>query len=429
MNSRVDVGSQEIKRKNSVLVVDDSRSINALLCAQLKESGSFMVESAASQEEAKALLQEGRERFFIAILDLNLPDAPNGEVVELVRSYEIPVIVLTGCVDEQTRQTMLERKLVDYVVKRNLSELNYVVDLVRQLSINPRRKVLVVDDSTAFRLYIKGLLEVHRYHVVEAENGKQALEKLQKYSDIWLIITDFNMPEMDGVGLIENIRTQHGRDEISIIGMSTTDDSGVSVQLLKAGANDFIAKPFEVEEFYCRVTQNMEMLHKVRQLRDAATKDFLTGVFNRRHFFSLGEGYYESSVREKFPLAAAMIDVDDFKKVNDTYGHQAGDAVLKGLGNLLAESFREGDLIGRYGGEEFACVAITTDEQAAMTTFERVRKAIEEMEVTYDGGILRLTASIGMTMNHSENLGKMLDIADKALYQAKSEGKNRVVML
>lgn len=148
--------------------------------------------------------------------------------------------------------------------------------------------------------------------MLEAENGKQALEVIQENQDIQLIITDHNMPEMDGAELIERIRQIYGRDDMAIIGISSPDNSRISAKLLKAGANDFITKPFEVEEFYCRVSQNVGAISRIKEIRKAATQDFLTGVYNRRYLFDLGERLYSNSKRGSFILAVAMIDVEHF---------------------------------------------------------------------------------------------------------------------
>ena len=156
--------------QQKVLVVDDSRAIRNVLCAQLQSVGEIASESAASLDETRQLLAENPQRFFVAVLDLNLPAAPNGEIVDFVQQYEIPVVVLTGNLNDATRDQMLRHSLVDYVVKRNASEIEYVASLAELLREKPRRKVLVVDDSRSFRLYLTKLLRVHGLSV--AGGGK-----------------------------------------------------------------------------------------------------------------------------------------------------------------------------------------------------------------------------------------------------------------
>ncbi|MDJ0806521.1 MAG: diguanylate cyclase [Gammaproteobacteria bacterium] len=412
---------------HTALVVDDSRAIMSMLCAQLHDKEGVPYESATSLQETRQLLVEKPQRFFVAVLDLNLPDAPDGEVVDLVKQYEIPIIVLTGKLDEVTREQMLQHALVDYVVKRNASEIEYVAGLVKLIQANHLRKVLLVDDSRSFRLYLRNLLMVHRYQLLEAENGRQALQLLRSHPDIQLIITDYIMPEMNGVEFIEQVRQNHGRDELAIIGFSTQDNRRISARLLKAGANDFITKPFEVEEFYCRVSQNVGAISRIREIREAATRDFLTGLCNRRHLFEVGDRYYNNAKRGNITLALAMVDADHFKKINDIHGHEVGDSALKALARILQSSLRDTDLVARFGGEEFVCLAVCADEEAVPDTFERVRKSVEALVLPVDKGRLKLTVSIGVTTQLADSFEGMLAIADQSLYDAKQGGRNRVV--
>lgn len=415
--------------EQSVLVVDDSRAIQSLLCTHLQVMGIRAVECAGTLAQTRVRLTDRPERFFVAVLDLNLPDAPDGEVVDFVQRYSIPIIVLTGNLNDQLRHQMLRRELVDYVLKRNTSEIEYVAELVAQFRDNPSRKVLLVEDDVGFRDYLKRLLSVHRYELLEAENGRQGLQLLQEHPDIQLIITDYNMPEMRGDQLIEQVRQSYKREELAIIGISTPVNPQVSVRLLKAGANDFINKPFEVEEFYCRVNLNLAMITRIRQIFDAATRDFLTGLYNRRQLFELGQSLYANARRGQYTLAAAMVDADHFKRVNDIHGHQMGDAALVWLAKTMQQCMRESDLVARFGGEEFVILAVGTTRADAITAFERLRVAIEAMEIPLDQGVLNITVSIGVTLELSDSLEKMLGKADEALYQAKHSGRNRVVCL
>jgi diguanylate cyclase (GGDEF)-like protein len=408
------------------LVVEDSQAINALLRAELMELAGVASEGAATLEQTKALLAERPERFFIAVLDLNLPDAADGEVVDYVSQFDIPIIVLTGNLDTSARQRMRQDHLVDYVLKRNASEIDYVCNLVRQIRDNYRRKVLVVDDSRSFRLYLRGLLSVHKYQLLEAANGKQALQQLKANPDTVLVISDYNMPGMDGAELIEIIRRDHRREELAIIGISDRTKAQVSARLLKAGANDFITKPFEVEEFYCRVMQSVDMIARVCQIRNAARRDFLTGVYNRSYLYEQGEEMYARAKKSAAGLAVAMVDADHFKRINDRYGHQAGDAALVAIANSLQQSLGEACVVGRYGGEEFVCLLPGASESLAMQQFERVRAGIEALSIQNGGDSFQVTVSIGVTLDPGESLEQMITRADQGLYQAKAAGRNRV---
>ena len=260
-----------------------------------------------------------------------------------------------------------------------------------------------------------------------ASNGKEALEVLEQHDDISLVITDYNMPEMNGLELIDAIRRDYRREDLAIIGVTDVSKAGLSVLLLKSGANDFLSKPFEIEEFYCRVTQNTNMISYVREIRDLATRDYLTKVYNRRHLYDVGEVLYANAKRGNVILAAAMVDADHFKAINDTYGHHIGDQALIALANALTLSLRNSDIVARYGGEEFACLAVIKKEDDAVLAFERVRKEVEDIELYSDGKRVRITVSIGVTTNLSSSLDEMLQRADAAVYEAKNSGRNRVV--
>jgi PleD family two-component response regulator len=331
----------------SVLVVDDSRSIRELLGAYIDAIGGFAVEEAATLAQTRDLIGTTPARFFCAALDLTLPDAPNGEVVDLVRAQGIPVVVLTGSMDPSNRQTVLAKGVVDYVVKGHAGEIEQVAYIIGRLRENRVRKVIVVDDSRAFRSYLVELLERYCYRTLQAEHGSEALNVLAEHPDTTLVITDVNMPVMGGFELISAIRRQYRREDLAIIGLSDASKAGLSAALLKAGANDFVAKPFQVEEFYCRVTQNTNMVGYVRQIKDFATRDFLTGAYNRRHLFEMGGKLYASAQRGNIAIATGVIDADHFKHINDTYGHHAGDAALKCIADVLQSSLRQTDVVAR----------------------------------------------------------------------------------
>ncbi len=412
-----------------VLLVEDSKSIRNLLATFIANLEGVSVVTAGTFAQAEACLREGAERFFCAVLDLNLPDAANGEVVDLVRQFDIPVVVLTGSVDHELREAMLKKQVIDYIVKRNATEIEYVASVVNRLHENHQVKVLVVDDSPSFRAYLDALLKNYRYSTYLASHGREALQVLEQHPDISLIMTDFHMPQMNGQQLIENVRRHYRREDLAIIGLSDTSQRGLSAMLLKSGANDFLPKPFEVEEFYCRVTHNVNMISYVRQIRDSATRDFLTKAYNRRYLFDVGETFYANAKRGSIRIAAALIDADHFKNINDTFGHQVGDQALKQIAVTLHKAMRRSDIVARYGGEEFVCLAVVKSAEDAPYVFERVRAALERIDLQVDGQRVPISASIGVTLALENDLEAMINRADQAVYQAKKAGRNRVVFL
>jgi PleD family two-component response regulator len=180
---------------DKILIVDDSKSITQVLKTTILELGVFEVVVCSTYKETQQLLEMNTD-FIVAVLDLNLPDAPNGEVVEYVVQKTIPSIVLTKCLNNKLRDKILQFPIVDYVVKNSMNELFHVVSLINRLKKNPQIKILVVDDSTSYRAYLTSLLQVHCYHVLEAVDGEDAMTVLNKYKNqIWLVITDYNMPK------------------------------------------------------------------------------------------------------------------------------------------------------------------------------------------------------------------------------------------
>ena len=425
---RLTQGSSESVRKK-VLIVEDSRAIVNAVTTYLKNIIGVEPVVAMSLAEAEEHLANAADEFFCSILDLNLPDAPDGEIVDAVHKYELPIIVLTGMIDESVRQVMREKMVLEYVVKRDMEEIEHVAYLVGRLYENQQIKVMVVENTIPFQKYIKGLLENYRYQVLLAENGHHGLELLAEHPDVSLIITDSDMPEMNGVTMIREIRKKYRREDLAIIGLSNATTSDVTVSLLKAGANDFIAKSFEMEEFYCRVTQNTNMVSYMRHVRDAATQDFLTKIYNRRYLFELGEQLYANARRDLITIAVALIDADYFKKINDNHGHAMGDLALVEIASTLKNSLRKSDVVARFGGEEFVCVAIIKKEEDALPLFEKLRSNVEAIELYTDTGErVPITVSVGITTQLSESFDDMLKLADSAVYDAKDAGRNRVAV-
>ena len=234
---------------SKVLVVEDSRSINGLLSKSITSQLHIDVVSANSMQQAKQILEQQADQFFAAILDLNLPDAPDGEVVDAVLEFGVPPIILTGSMSDNLHDEMMDKPIIDYVIKRNLNEIEYVIALVKRLRDNQGRKALVVDDSRSSRLVLAALLKRHYFEVYTACDGVDALNVLAQHNDIQLLVTDFNMPKMDGIELTSKVRATYTRSELAIIGISAFGGGTTSVKFLKAGANDFITRPFLHEEF------------------------------------------------------------------------------------------------------------------------------------------------------------------------------------
>jgi diguanylate cyclase (GGDEF)-like protein len=264
--------------------------------------------------------------------------------------------------------------------------------------------------------------------VLEAADGQEALAVLDEHPDVRLIITDYNMPNMDGFELVRTIRRDHAKDQLGVIGISGADKVGLSARFIKSGANDFLHKPFLTEEFYTRVTQNIELLEYIVQIKELAEKDYLTRLHNRRYMFSAGPKLMAAQTRRGQGVVAAMLDIDHFKAINDTHGHDAGDAVLRHLAALLSARFRVSDIVARFGGEEFCVLASDMNPADASGVFEDLRQSIESSPVSYSGKSIRYTVSIGLCTSPLDGLETMIRAADEAMYLSKGDGRNRVTL-
>jgi diguanylate cyclase (GGDEF)-like protein len=412
----------------SILVVEDSKMFANVISSEIRSRLGFECHIAESFEAAKKLLGSNPSRFFLAIVDLNLPDANNEEIVDYILSKEIPPIVFTGNFADDMRERILSRDVVDYVLKESIQDVDYLVRTIHRIYKNRSVKVLVVDDSGVSRTLVRSLLEIQQFQVLEAENGKKGLEVLKEHPDVRLVISDYNMPAMDGFEFTSAVRKKFSSDQVAIVGISAHGSGLLSAKFLKRGANDFITKPFAKEEFYCRINQNVEMLEYIQAIQDASNKDYLTGLYNRRYFFDLGRKIYENARRGNLEITIAMLDIDHFKRINDTYGHDAGDIALKTVAALIAGSVRRADLVARFGGEEF-CVLVTNMKKEKTTEFfDELRQRIGETKVEIEGGEVSLTISIGVNTVLRDSLEATINYADELLYKAKQRGRNRVVV-
>ncbi|GAB3125966.1 diguanylate cyclase [Novispirillum itersonii] len=412
-----------------ILVVEDTKFFSNIICKAVAERVGGTAVPAMSLAETKAAVAASEKPFMLALVDLVLPDAENGEAVQWLLSQSIPCVVFTGIYSETMREQLFEQDIIDYVVKDSVASIDYMMDLVKRIERNRSTTVLVVDDSSTVRKYVGDLLRSYRFQVLEAVDGRDGLRVLRENPQVRLVITDYHMPQMDGVDMVREMRRSHGRDRLAIIGLSSGGDSALSAKFIKYGANDFINRPFLREEFFCRITQNMRVLDMVDTLTEMATKDALTGIHNRRFFFEAGHTLYASAARDRLTLTVAMVDVDFFKRVNDTYGHDAGDTVLKAVAAELRASCRQTDLVARLGGEEFAIAAVNMGQDDIEPFFNRLRQGLQDMVVEHDGVRIPITASFGVFSGLCDSLEEMLRQADIGLYAAKENGRNRVELV
>ena len=412
--------------KNKILIVEDNKALAKLIAKKMEDKVEMDIDIAHSLAEAQAFLTDPKE-YFIALLDLNLPDAPNGEVVDYVISKGLPSIVLTGSMDEATRESFIHKDIVDYVYKGNMDDINYIFRIINRLSKNRQYKVMVVEDSAPFRSALKKILTSLQFQVFTAAHGEEAMNYFTDNPDIKLALCDYRMPVKDGLEVLKEIRAIGDKNQIGVLMMTSPSENVNGAIFLKNGANDFIAKPFVKEELICRVNNTIEAMENINQIADFANKDFLTGVYNRRYFYENMNEYVAYAEEHMEPYVVAMLDIDHFKKINDTHGHNSGDKVLKTLAKKLIDKTKGDDLIARFGGEEFCIILKDISNEDAVKFFVNLRANIANCKVQLKKEQISFTVSIGVAFSRSDyRLDELLELADEALYRAKENGRNRV---
>jgi two-component system chemotaxis response regulator CheY len=295
--------------------------------------------------------------------------------------------------------------------------------------------VLVADDEPVTRTRLASTLRRENFTVLVAANGFEALE-LYRQNHPSLVITDWMMPDLSGIDLCAAIRSESAERFPYVIFLTGLAQKKNVIAGLDAGANDYLTKPFQPDELLARVRVGRktvelqeELARKNRFLERLALTDPLTGIPNRRALEELAAREFAAAARHGYAAWVVIADIDRFKSINDTYGHDAGDEVLKTTARVLKTSFRQSDCVGRLGGEEFVLLLTHADAEQARLAVERVREELAIHPFQWKGQALTVTASFGLAGGCPAGAGdftSMLARADAALYSAKKNGRNRV---
>jgi len=294
--------------------------------------------------------------------------------------------------------------------------------------------ILVIDDNTVIRNLAKKLLTNQGFNVLTAVGGREAIEVLKVFSP-HVILLDVDMPEMNGYAVCKTLKSVERTKDIPIIMVTGKSNSVDKIKGLEIGAADYITKPFNHGELQARVNTQVEMRNiwlelqeKNRILEELVKKDGLTGLYNHRHFHERLSKEYSRAKRYHLPLCCVILDIDYFKRVNDQFGHQSGDLVLKSMADIILNNIRDVDLPARYGGEEFSIIIPHTPLEKTRAMMERVRVHISKTDFQIIHQTVNITISIGIAELRDSNAAtyrELIKFADDALYTAKSNGRNR----
>jgi two-component system cell cycle response regulator len=449
-----------------VLVVDDVLANVKLLEARLSAEY-FDVATAMSGVEALAICEKAE--CDIVLLDVMMPDMDGFEVCRRLKSnpatHHIPVVMVTALDTPSDRVRGLEAGADDFLTKpvsdvaliarvRSLARLKMMTDELRMRAVTSREigiqnaeneaiadagrqgRVLIVDDRASSSERIAAILATE--HTVDIEaNPNDALFRAAE-GNYDLMIVSLALESFDGMRLCSQVRSLDRTRNVPILAVADSDDNLRMVRGLEIGVNDYVLRPIDKNEMLARARTQIRKKRYTERLRDnvqqsieMAITDPLTGLYNRRYMESHLSALVEQAAARCKPLTALVLDIDYFKSVNDTHGHDAGDDVLREFSTRIRKSIRGIDLACRFGGEEFVVIMPETDMAVATIVAERLRRRIasERFPIQQGAKSIDVTISIGIaTLDVSDdNASSILKRADQALYRAKRDGRNRVV--
>ncbi len=449
-----------------VLVVDDILPNVKVLEAKLSAEYFDVLTAMSGREALDSMAQDPPD---IVLLDVMMPGMDGVEVCRIIKGdptlSHIPVVMVTALSDPSDRVRGLEAGADDFLTKpvndvalfarvRSLVRLKMMMDEFRlreqtssefgvfgdeggvlQLETDGA-KILVVDDSAADGRVIQSTLE-SKHNVTVVIEPDRALEAA-RIGDYDLIIVSLLLRESDGLRLCSSLRTMEETRQSSLLVLIEDTQVEQLAKALDIGVNDYLMKPIDRNELMARALTQIRRKRYQDKLREnyqmsmaMAVTDVLTGLHNRRYMESHLGNLVRRAVEGARPVALVIMDIDHFKLVNDTHGHDVGDEVLKQFSERIQHNVRGIDLAARYGGEEFIIVMPDTDLTVAQSVAERLRKFVADVpfKVTTDDGELVVTVSLGVTVSGTTDTPEtMIKRADDALYQAKHEGRNRVVV-
>jgi diguanylate cyclase (GGDEF)-like protein len=417
-----------VRDDRAVLVVENSQAVAQMVAVYLAERCGRQSEVVRTLAQAREVLKAGEHHgWFAAVVNLELPDAADEEIVTLTLTHGVPTVVLTGTFSEVKRRRILRHDIVDYCLKGKTG-IDALVRVIDRLQKNPGLKVMVVDDDAASRAQHVGLLRSQRFEVLQAATKEQALELYREHKELVLVMVALGATAQ-AIGLVSELRELATPDELGIMALSNLQTPHAAAEHLKAGASDFLAKPFEKEEYFCRVYSCVDRVDNMRRIKQLAFVDGLTGVANRLAFFGQVPLQLAEATHDQGRPAVALVSIDQLNAINDKHGYQAGDQVLTHVARSLASNLGPDAFCARFTGQQFSVFLRSTSAGALSKLFERARASVERSTVTFQSQKLTVTVSCGVVCCEAdESLDGYINRADSALEEAETAGGNCVVL-
>jgi len=456
MNGALDAGLKMLEGPASgpktVIVVDDSATTRAIIKEDLEMAG-YSVIAFSDGLAALSALQRMQKPPDLIALNIDMSRMSGFVCCEKLREQEargqfgnvksrIPILFVSASDTYENRSRCFDLGSLEFIsLPFSRGDIAKAVNReLRPKATFAGMTALVVDDNQGLRRMVAACLQRIGLAIIEAENGRQAYDFFTKNPKrIDLAIVDFDMPVMRGDEFIHLIRQLPEGEHLPLFTLSSSSGPKVVLHMFRAGATDYLVKPFPAEELLARVKVHLQLrrhlqsLEEVnRNLYEKAVNDKLTGLCNKHYFQEVFEEMFARARRTRTDISCLFFDLDFFKKVNDTCGHDFGDYVLKTVGALVKNNVRCGDLAARFGGEEFVIALPNTSLDNAMLVAEKIRTRIAGHPFNYQGQQWSVTVSIGVSSlvnNEPESALSLLQFADKALYLAKNSGRNRVFFL
>jgi diguanylate cyclase (GGDEF)-like protein len=411
-----------------IFVVEDEHELAEELKVQLGYFG-YDVSVFNTLKEFRLALQQTSD--VVVLMDITFPEDRLGGAKLMIdiqrgRDTPVPVVFLSAHDEFESRLEAARAGSIAYLCKPvNIGNLIDKLDSLTSTKPLEPYRVMIVDDSVALTAFHTAVLEQAGMVVRAVNNPFNVIEALFEFTPD-LILIDLYMPECNGTDLAKVIRQLDAFVSIPIVFLSAESNLDKQLFAMGLGGDDFLTKPIQPQHLIASVTSR---IRRSLMLRSFMVRDSLTGLLNHTAVKDLLYGEVAGAIRQKKPLSFAMIDIDYFKQVNDSYGHPVGDRVIKSLSRLLKQRLRTSDLVGRYGGEEFAVVLVDADGVTAMKVLDNIRDDFSQLRHLADEKEFTVTFSCGIAdVSQFPDATKLSDAADKALYKAKHAGRNRVML-